>query len=155
MKIFALLGIVLLAFAMLAPNLSEPETARDRSAAAIAMNYALFREAVFYRVFVEGYKNDRTISLSELDMPNAWIFLRQWRARVEDGKCVVWGEAAEKEIREVRRLFHGSLAVGRNENGRIWPWAQNPVPVPAFVPEGSLVTVVNARPNGTKRVHTS
>lgn len=143
MKIFALLGIILLALAMLAPDLSDPETARDRSAAAVAMNYALFREAVFYRVFVEGYKNDRTISLSELDMPDAWISLRPWRARVEAGKCVVWGEATETEISETRRLFQGSLAVGRNENGRIRPWAENPVSVPSFVPEGSLVTVVN------------
>ena len=67
-----------------------------------------------------------------------------YRSRVQDGFCYVYGEASPQEAEAVRQLFRESLAVGLADQGRIVPVLRHPVPVPAFVPNGSIVSVTEA-----------
>lgn len=119
---------------------------------ALAMNYATFRNAVFLHVFTDGNGNKRPgdIDLPEVLLPHGWQPLRTWRARVfsvADNaplRCAIWGEASAEEIERVRRvLFRDSFAVGRAEGGRLVPGHGAVVPVPDFVPEGSLVSILD------------
>ena len=57
------------------------------------------------------------------------------------GRCEVYGDASMQEITAVRQLFRGSFALGMASNGRLIPVMGNVFTVPAFIPNGSLVSV--------------
>lgn len=109
---------------------------------AVAINYALYRNEVFRHVYgQEGISGD--IALSALNLPESWHPLRQWRARVDGGRCYVYGDATPQEIAAVRQLFQGSFALGQASSGRLVPAPVHgaAVTVPGFIPDGSLVSV--------------
>ena len=109
---------------------------------AIAVNYVIYRNEVFRHVY-DHHCVTGDIPLTVLNMPDTWRPLRQWRARVEGGRCYVYGAATPQEIAAVRQLFQGSFALGQANGGRLVPAPVNgtAVPLPGFVPEGSLVSV--------------
>ena len=94
--------------------------------------------------FLYVYENNGLsgdIPLAVLDLPESWRALRNWRARVDAGRCYVYGDASMQEIMAVRQLFRGSFALGMASNGRLIPVMGNVITVPAFIPNGSLVSV--------------
>lgn len=140
MKALAVFGILLGVMALLQ---SPTDFSHEESGArAIAINYAIYRNEVFRHVYgQQGISGD--IALAALDMPDSWRPLRQWRARVDGGRCYVYGDATAQEIAAVRQLFQGSFALGQANAGRLVPAPVygTAVPVPGFIPEGSLVSV--------------
>lgn len=138
------LAVVALLFGVLA-ILSRPADydMKDASYRGIALNYAVYRNAVFLFVYGnKGFSGD--VPLSSLNLPESWRMLRTWKARVQGGRCYVYGEASPEEVEAVRQLFQGSFAVGMADGGRIVPVMGNPVPVPGFVPAGNLVSVTES-----------
>lgn len=110
----------------------------------LAVNYAVFRNAAF--LYAEQNKEaSGTIAANALELPSDWKALRSWQARMEARRCYVYGSASAQEIEAARELFLGSFAVGRAQGGRIMPQPGAPVPVPPFVPEGSLISVIEVR----------
>lgn len=144
-KMKALLVFALL-FGVMALLQGPPDFFREASAdRAIALNYAIYRNEVFRHVYRNrGISGD--IPLSALNMPESWRPLREWRARVDNGLCYVYGEATPQEIAAVRELFRGSFALGQASSGMLSPAPAggNAVPVPGFIPNGSLVSVTEA-----------
>lgn len=70
----------------------------------MAVNYAIYRNEVFRYVYEHrGLSGD--IPLASLNMPESWRALRAWRARVDAGRCYVYGEASPQEIAAVRPAF--------------------------------------------------
>lgn len=139
MRALAVLGLLL---GLLLLFQRPYEAAHEESAAqAVAMDFGLFRNAVFR--FVQDHKgHSGEIPLGSLSLPESRRPLRDWKARVEGGVCYVYGEASPEEMEAARWLFQGSLAVGMAENGRLVPvLTTKPIPVPAFVPSGNLVSV--------------
>lgn len=115
-------------------------SSEESSFSAIAVNYAIYRNKVFRYVYEHnGLSGD--IPLAVLDLPESWRALRNWRARVDAGRCYVYGDASMQEITAVRQLFRGSFALGMASNGRLIPVMGNVITVPAFIPNGSLVSV--------------
>ncbi|MDR2744403.1 MAG: type IV pilus biogenesis protein PilM [Desulfovibrio sp.] len=111
-------------------------------AKAAALNYVIFRNgALWYALTHSGVTGD--ISSGVLDLPAGWRAVRTWRARVDSGRCYVWGTASSEEIAAARRLLWGSQAVGRNENGRLAPGNGAEIPIPSFVGNGDLVSVIS------------
>jgi len=113
----------------------------EQQAQAIAVNYGVFRNEVYLYVF-NGHKTTGDIASSSLNLPTGWTMMRPWKARIEAGCLYVWGPASSGEIEATRTLFWGSQAVGRADGGKLEPGHGGTTPVPAFVPEGSLVSVV-------------
>ena len=112
----------------------------ESSSSAVAVNYAIYRNEVFRYVYENnGLAGD--IPLAVLDLPESWRALRNWRARVDAGRCYVYGNASMQEIMAVRQLFRGSFALGMASNGRLVPVMGNVINVPGFIPEGSLVSI--------------
>ena len=140
MKILAVLAVLLGVMALL--KAPADNDIQETSHKALAMNYANYRNAVFLYVQAhKGFSGD--IPLSSLSLPESWRMLRTWKARVHDGCCYVFGEATPEEGEAVRKFFQGSFAVGLASGGRLVPaLAPHPVPIPSFVPEGSLVSVM-------------
>lgn len=138
-KALAVLGL-LLGFLFL---LQRPYDAahEDAAAKAVAVDFGLFRNEVFR--FVAAHRDhDGEIPLEDLSLPASRRPLRQWRARVDNGRCYVYGDASLEEMEAARQLFWTSLALGMAENGRLVPvLTPSPIAVPAFVPNGSLVSV--------------
>lgn len=132
-------GFMLGAMAMLAVSHDPAPQAYET----VAVNYALYRNAAF--LYAYSSKKPGTIADSALKLPAGWVRLRAWQARVQDSRCYVFGPATTGEIAAVRDLFQGSIAVGRAQGGRILPQPHAPVPVPAFVPEGSLISVIEVK----------
>lgn len=139
MKAIAILTFMLGVMSLL--HFTPSETVDEQLSHAIALNYAVFRNAVYVHVF-SGNKEPGDISRSSLDLPEAWKALRQWQARIDDERLYVWGPASSEEIERTRDLFWGSLAVGRADGGRLEPGHGGTTPVPSFVPDGNLVSVV-------------
>ena len=84
----------------------------ESSYSAIAVNYAIYRNEVFRYVYGNnGIAGD--IPLAVLDLPENWRALRNWRARVDVGRCYVYGDASIQEVMAVRQLFRGAL---------LWVW---------------------------------
>lgn len=133
--LFFLLGVV-----ALLRNTTDFST-QEASFRGVAVNYAIYRNEVFRYVFSHrGVSGD--IALSALNMPQSWRAVRAWRARVEGGRCYVYGQASQSEISAVRQLFEGSFALGMASAGRLVPvTGTKAIPVPAFIPEGSLVSI--------------
>lgn len=141
MKILAVLALLLGLLAILSPSVSYRDDYAP-AAQSVALNYAIYRNAAI--LYALKHKPNGTISQAVLELPDGWHALRAWSARVEGGRCYVYGPASAEEIAAAWELFQGSFAVGRAENGRLMP--DGLTPLPAFVPAGSLASVVEVRP---------
>lgn len=137
MKALMVLALLLGVLAILSPSVRYRDDLAPASRA-VALNYAIYRNAAF--LYAQRHKPEGTLSQAVLDLPPEWRALRAWTARVEGGRCYVYGPASAEEIASAWELFQGSFAVGRAENGRLTP--DGVVPLPAFIPAGSLASVV-------------
>lgn len=139
MRVLAVLGLLL----GLLLIIQRPHDAvyEDADAQAVAVDFGLFRNEVF-RFVAANRDYTGEIPLAALSLPESRRPLRDWQARVEGGFCYVYGEASAEEMEAARQAFRGSLAIGMAENGRLIPvLTTTPIPVPAFVPNGNLVSV--------------
>lgn len=139
MKALAVLGFLL---GMLLLFQRPHEAAHEEAAAqSVAVDFGLFRSAVF-RFVQDNRDHSGEIPLESLSLPESRRPLRDWKARIEGGVCYVYGEATPEEAEAARQIFQGSLSIGMAENGRLIPvLTTTPIPVPAFVPNGNLVSV--------------
>lgn len=140
MKALAILMVVIGIMAMF--SLNTTVTRDEYRVEAVAFNYALFRNEVHRYVF-SGHKASGTITAASLDLPTGWVMLRPWQARIDSGCLYVWGEASPEEIEAVRVLYWGSYAIGRASGGKLEPSYGGTTPVPSFVSEDNLVSVVS------------
>ncbi|MGE4538393.1 MAG: type IV pilus biogenesis protein PilM [Desulfovibrio sp.] len=140
MKALAVLMILLALLAML--RFRSMDSQDDQRTEAIALNFAVYRNEVHRYVFSD-HKTPGDITTASLDLPAGWVMLRPWHARIEAGCLYVWGEASPEEIAVVRDLYWGSYAIGRAAAGRLVPSYGGTTPIPAFVSEGDIVSVVS------------
>lgn len=139
MKALAVLMILLGLLATL--RFRGMDSQDDQRAATIAANFAVYRNEVHRYVF-NGHKAPGDIATAFLDLPSSWSMLRPWHARIEAGCLYIWGEASPEEIAVVRDLYWGSYAIGHAAAGRLVPSYGGVTPIPAFVSEGNIVSVV-------------
>ncbi len=140
MKALAVIMVILGVMAML--YFGNEDSQNSQRAEAIALNFAIYRNEVHRYVF-NKHKTSGDVPTASLDLPAAWMMLRPWHARVETGCLYVWGEASPEEIALVRDLYWGSYAIGRASGGRLVPSYGGTTPVPSFVPEDNIVSVVS------------
>ncbi len=141
MKMFMVLGIL---FAVMA-FFQGAFDAFDNSGKAhtVAVNYAVYRNAAF--AYAQQHKpSDGIIATSSLSLPTEWQALRTWTARMEDTCCYVFGEVSVDEIHAARELFQDSVAMGYAQNGKLMPQLGNAVALPSFIPDGNIVSVIDA-----------
>lgn len=138
MKALAVLGIFLGVMAMLQREGSDRDNTPD--AWLVATNYAIYRNAAFLYVLKE--KPTGVVPTSALKLPTGWQALRVWQTRVDAGRCYVFGAASSAEIDAAQQLFQGSFATGRVANGFLVPNSGVSIPIPAFVPNNSLVSII-------------
>lgn len=114
----------------------------------IAVNYGVYRNAVFEYV-IKTPTAVSNIPLTNLKLPVGWQAMRAWQHSITAGNpriCYVYGPASMEEINAVRTLFMGSFAVGYKQNGKLQPVHGVSVPLPALIPDGSLVSVIEVAP---------
>lgn len=138
MKALAVLGFLLGVMTMLL--FATPDRDDDSAAMTVATNYAVYRNAALLYVF--AHKPTGSVPLSALTLPTGWNALHVWQTRVEGGICYVFGPASAQEIEAVRGLFNNSVGIGRADSGVLVPGEGAVIPVPAFVPHASLVSVL-------------
>lgn len=136
MKALMVFGFLLGVMALLAVS----HNPAPQEYGAVAINYAVYRNAAFSHALTSKKSGD--IADDVLKLPASWRRLRPWKARTDGARCYVYGPATAAEVAAVRELFKGSMAVGAAQGGRLLPQPGKPVPVPGFVPEGSLVSVI-------------
>lgn len=139
MKTFAVLGLLLGVMAMLA--IAPPQRKGEGAHAAhVAGNFVIFRNAAL--AYVHKHKTVQgEVPTRLLTLPTGWRAARAWQARVEAGRCYVWGEATAEEIAAVQELLLGSYAVGWSASGVLLPGHGVSIAVPGFIPDHSLVSV--------------
>ena len=140
--ILAIFAISVVSFFMFLGWENQDKGANEAAARSVASDFIVFRQASF-SVAVER-KTSGAITSPELSaaLPPGQAGSHPWNARVEGGFLYVWGPASDLAVEIVRDALRGSAAVGRAVNGVISPSRYNPVPLPAFVSAGSLVSVL-------------
>jgi hypothetical protein len=122
---------------------SSRESQRRMAVAEVAAtDFLIYRDTAFTVALERGTAG--VIQPAELApaLPAEYRITRPWNARVEGTFLYVWGPAAPGEIEAVRAAVRGSAAVGVARGGIIEPQRYEPVPLPAFVAQGSLVSVL-------------
>ena len=152
MKAMAIFGMLCGVLAILSFWLFSSD--KDREAAqskSVAVNYAVYRNAVFAHVIAHTRNAlPEELNQADLSLPSGWQAIRQWRHRIETtnaGKlCYVFGPAQQAEITAIRDLFLGSFAVGHKHQGQLVPAHGASMPLPGYIPEGHVVSVIEVNP---------
>lgn len=146
MKALVVFSLLLGVIAMLGIHLFTSQ--RNENINSVAVNYGIYRNAVFaHAIKVPTAIN--TIPLTALSLPAGWKALRAWEHRITGSNprfCYVYGPASMEEINAVRKLFMGSFAVGYKQDGAFFPVHGPQMPLPAFIPDGFLVSVIEVSP---------
>lgn len=114
----------------------------------IAVNYGVYRNAVFDHV-IKTPTATGTVPSANLPLPASWQAMRSWQHSITAGNpriCYVYGAGSMEEINAIRDLFMGSFAVGYKQNGALFPVHGVSVPLPAFIPDGFIVSVIEVAP---------
>ncbi|MBF0482503.1 MAG: type IV pilus biogenesis protein PilM [Desulfovibrionaceae bacterium] len=135
MVVSMFLGIM----AMITPDFQAPLVTYKPQA--VALNFAFFRSAAHQYVFA-GHKTPGTVPVGSLQLPPGWTMMRAWNAQVAAGYLYIWGVASPDEIAAARNLSWNSYAIGRVSGGVLVPGNGCTTPIPAFVPDGNIVSVI-------------
>jgi hypothetical protein len=125
----------------------RPEgSARDETRSdAVAVNYALFRNAVFDFALASKTQGNVLPGDSGLALPSGWRGLRDWHGLIQEEEenlfCYVFGPMEPDEIAAVQKLFNYSRTVGWNNAG-VLNRNGDPLPLPAIIPHGAVVSVI-------------
>ena len=147
MKMLAIFMFILGSIAFWSFNPDRGKEREEASSEAVAMNYAIFRNAVFayaLKVKTGGPVFPGNQGLTTL--PNGWKNIRDWQGLIQeesDGQmfCYVFGPAEPAEVIAVQKLFNYSKTVGWNDSG-VFNRNGDPLVLPAVIPHGSVVSVI-------------
>ena len=105
---------------------------------AIAKNFCVYRLAVAN--YIQENSNVVSISDNALELPDGFIKVRDWRTRISNGYCYIYGEATPEEIVLIRKNMGNSVLIGRNQGNRLYP---SGIVVNAVLPAESVVSIVS------------
>lgn len=105
---------------------------------AIAKNFCVYRMAVAN--YIQENSNVVSISDNALELPEGFIKIRDWRTRIINGYCYIYGEATPDEIILIRKNMGNSILIGRNQDNRLYP---SGIVVNAAIPAESVVSIVS------------
>ncbi|MDU4375208.1 MAG: type IV pilus biogenesis protein PilM [Bilophila wadsworthia] len=105
---------------------------------AIAKNFCVYRLAVAN--YIQENSNVVSISDNALELPDGFIKVRDWRTRISNGYCYIYGEATPEEIVLIRKNMGNSVLIGRNQGNRLYP---SGIVVNAVIPAESVVSIVS------------
>ena len=105
---------------------------------AIAKNLCVYRLAVAN--YIQENSNVVSISDNALELPDGFIKVRDWRTRISNGYCYIYGEATPEEIVLIRKNMGNSVLIGRNQGNRLYP---SGIVVNAAIPAESVVSIVS------------
>lgn len=105
---------------------------------AIAKNFCVYRLAVAN--YIQENSNVVSISDNALELPDGFIKVRDWRTRISNGYCYIYGEATPDEIVLIRKNMGNSVLIGRNQGNRLYP---SGIVVNAAIPAESVVSIVS------------
>lgn len=105
---------------------------------AIAKNFCIYRLAVAN--YIQENSNVVSISDNALELPDGFIKVRDWRTRISNGYCYIYGEATPEEIVLIRKNMGNSVLIGRNQGNRLYP---SGIVVNAAIPAESVVSIVS------------
>lgn len=105
---------------------------------AIAKNFCVYRLAVAN--YIQENSNVVSISDNALELPDGFIKVRDWRTRISNGYCYIYGESTPEEIVLIRKNMGNSVLIGRNQGNRLYP---SGIVVNAAIPAESVVSIVS------------
>lgn len=135
--LFTLLGVM----AMTTPDMALQNA--NYKPHSVAVNFAIYRNAVNKYVIGNSPLAAEEISASLLDLPSGWKPMRIWANRLNSGNCYVWGPVQKAEAAEISKLFMGSHAIGVKRNGSLVTAHGTGIALPVFIPEKSIVSVIS------------
>jgi len=131
-------------FASILAFMPGPSPRVDQQARVEAANYLVYRNAVnLYAVQNPGFSG--TIPTASLDLQPEWNNLKGWTNRVDAAtdRVYVYGPIQKGGVAHAARI-NNSAAIGTNRSGTL----EHPihgsvgVNVPAFIPDGNIVSVI-------------
>lgn len=134
-----MLGVIGIFFQLLLDK--GPREYREAEEQVLAANFALFRNAAL----LYAHNNPSVVgevSRNRLVLPNGWQPMRNWRCRSENNRWYVFGPANSNEIEAIRDLYKTSFALGRKQKGVLYPVHSVAVPLPGWIPEGNIVSLI-------------
>lgn len=143
-----MLGLVALYFGLF--RTGQSREVWEAKTQVLAVNFAVFRNAAHQ--YTHHYQ-DEVLAMTDIPpsafekwLPNGWLPMREWKVRMENRICYVFGPAEPDEIDAIRVQYRGSFTLGRVEGGQLVPNHKADMPVPGFIPNGSMVSMTEVRP---------
>ena len=122
----------------------EMELKRERAMdSAIATNYLAYRQAVLEYVFNNTHVTG-VIQTASLDVLPGWQSMRAWNAQISGDYCYIYGPVTSSEVSVIKKISN-TYSIGVNNGGTFAKESAVAFPVPNFVPNGNIVTIVNVR----------
>lgn len=152
MKAFAVFFVMLGLIALYSELYSSGQSREiwEAKTQVLAVNFAVFRNAAHQYAH---HNQDEALGQTDIPsaafaewLPNGWLPMRDWRVRMENRICYVFGPAEPDEIDAIRKLYRGSFALGRAEGGQLVPNHKENMPIPDIIPNGSMVSMTDVRP---------
>jgi hypothetical protein len=139
---FCILLLGLIAFWSFRPEETGQEEFQSE---ALALNYAIFRNAVFDYAYKVKTPGSVLPDHPDLVLPSGWKHIRPWEGHIQEESdglyCYVFGPAQPQEVAAVMKLFNQSRDVGWN-NGGVFVRNGQPRPLPSLIPHGAVVSVI-------------
>lgn len=140
---FAVVNIIMLMILSFPFSNVPNELGEDNYAQINATNFIMYRNAVHDYIFAnrsfKGIVNDEDLSL-----PSGFIN-QGWNARVQNKICYVYGMANTRVKNQIKIILNGSHSIGENKNNYFYPQGNSPVLVPTFIPNKSIISVLEIK----------
>lgn len=105
---------------------------------AIAKNFCVYRTSVAN--YIQKNINISSIPDNRLELPQGFVKVRNWKTRVLNGYCYIYGEATPDEIVLIRKNLGNSILIGKKQGARLYP---SGIEVNAAIPEENVVSIVS------------
>ena len=104
----------------------------------IAKNFCIYMTSVAN--YIQKNSNISSVSENMLELPEGFIKVRDWKTRISNGYCYIYGEATSDEIIIIRKNIGNSILIGKKQGNRLYP---SGIEVNAAIPEENVVSIVS------------
>ena len=91
-------------------------------------------------IYMQKNSNISSVSENMLELPEGFIKVRDWKTRISNGYCYIYGEATSDEIIIIRKNIGNSILIGKKQGNRLYP---SGIEVNAAIPEENVVSIVS------------
>ena len=141
MNYFFAIFLIIFAFAVFSVEDKSELSSRHNFTHPSAIQFIQVRSDIINYLKDKNNHRDGIINYNSI-YPDSFFTNDTWNIRIESKTCYIWGESNNKVYTNIFDLTSHSISIGISHNGIIKLGDVN-LPSPAFIPNGSIVSVID------------